>query len=98
MNLQFWSKKHTEETSESTSEQATVSASQSGEIYAAIALALYEGTGQSGEIYAAIALALSDMTECHDVESNVLTIHNVANNYSPWSSKIYTLRELPLRR
>ncbi|MDR0834867.1 MAG: hypothetical protein LBN93_11945 [Candidatus Symbiothrix sp.] len=70
----------------------------SGEIFAAIALALHEGTGQSDEVFAAIALALSGATEWHDLESNVLTIHNVENNYSPWSSKIYSLRELPLRR
>ncbi|MDR0864536.1 MAG: hypothetical protein LBO74_06340 [Candidatus Symbiothrix sp.] len=89
--MNFWKKNNTEETSE----QAT---NQSGEISAAIALALYEGTGQSNEIFAAIALALSGTTEWHDLESNVLTIHNVVNNYSPWSSKIYTLRELPIRR
>ncbi|GHT49602.1 hypothetical protein FACS189440_15610 [Bacteroidia bacterium] len=80
--LKFWGKKERE----------------SGEIFAAIAMALSDTTGQSGEIFAAIAMALSDTTEWHDMESNVLTIHNVANNYSPWSSKIYTLRELPLRR
>jgi hypothetical protein len=82
--MNFWKKKDIEE--------------QSGEIFAAIALALNEGGGQSGEVFAAIALALSGTTEMHDLESNVLTIHNVANNYSPWSSKIYTLRELPLRK
>ncbi|GHT06183.1 hypothetical protein AGMMS49525_14210 [Bacteroidia bacterium] len=87
----FWKRKHTEDVSG----QAT---SQSGEIFAAIALALHEGIGQSGEVFAAIALALSDTTEVHDLESNVLTFHNVTNNYSPWSSKIYSLRELPLRR
>jgi hypothetical protein len=86
--MSFWKKNNTEE-------QAT---GQPGEISAAIALALYEGTGQSDEVFAAIALALSGTTEWHDLESNVLTIHNVVNNYSPWSSKIYTLREIPLRK
>ncbi len=50
----------------------------------------------SGEIYAAIAMAIHEITEDeHDDENTVLTIKNVARNYSPWSSKIYTLRELP---
>ena len=51
---------------------------------------------ESGEIYAAIAMAIHEITEDeHDDENTVLTIKNVARNYSPWSSKIYTLRELP---
>ena len=53
-------------------------------------------TSGSGEIYAAIAMAIHEITEDeHDEENTVLTIKNVARNYSPWSSKIYTLRELP---
>ncbi len=51
---------------------------------------------ESGEIYAAIAMAIYEITEdTHDDENTVLTIKNVARNYSPWSSKIYTLRESP---
>ena len=51
---------------------------------------------ESGEVYAAIAMAIHEITEDeHDDENTVLTIKNVARNYSPWSSKIYTLRELP---
>ncbi len=51
---------------------------------------------ESGEIYAAIAMAIHEITEDeHDDENTVLTIKNVARSYSPWSSKIYTLRELP---
>ncbi len=51
---------------------------------------------QSGEIFAAIAMAIYEVTEDeHDDENTVLTIKNVARNYSPWSSKIYSLRELP---
>ena len=54
--------------------------------------------GESGEVFAAIAMAIHEVTEDeHDVENTVLTIKNVARNYSPWSSKIYTLRELPKR-
>jgi Na+-transporting methylmalonyl-CoA/oxaloacetate decarboxylase gamma subunit len=52
-------------------------------------------TEQSGDIYAAIALAIYEATELHDEENTILTIKNTARNYSPWSSKIYTLRELP---
>jgi Na+-transporting methylmalonyl-CoA/oxaloacetate decarboxylase gamma subunit len=52
-------------------------------------------TQQSGDIYAAIAMAIYEATELHDEENTILTIKNTARNYSPWSSKIYTLRELP---
>lgn len=50
----------------------------------------------SGEVFAAIATALYEFTEdIHDMENTVLTIRKVTRNYSPWSSKIYGLRELP---
>ena len=53
---------------------------------------------ETGEVYAAIAMAIHEMTEVkHENESMVLTFKNVVYNYSPWSSKIYTLRELPRR-
>lgn len=53
-------------------------------------------TTESGAIYAAIAMAIYEVTEDeHDDENTVLTIKNVARNYSPWSSKIYTLRQIP---
>ena len=52
-------------------------------------------TKQSGEIYAAISLAIYEATELHDEENAILTIKNTVRNYSPWSSKIYTLREAP---
>ena len=52
---------------------------------------------QSGEIYAAIAMAIYEATELHDDENTILTIKNTVRNYSPWSSKIYTLREMPKR-
>lgn len=49
-----------------------------------------------GEVYAAISMALHEMQdEVHDVEDTVLTITRVKRSYSPWSSKIYTLRETP---
>lgn len=51
----------------------------------------------SGEEIAAIAMALRDHLEAHDRENTVLTINKVRRAYSPWSSKIYSLRELPRR-
>lgn len=49
----------------------------------------------SGEVIAAIAMALRDHLEAHDRETTVLTINKVRRAYSPWSSKIYSMRELP---
>ncbi len=50
----------------------------------------------SGEVLAAICMALHEMqNDYHDVEDTVLTITRVKRSYSPWSSKIYTLRETP---
>ena len=55
----------------------------------------------SGEVYAAIATALHlyrEENEAHDFENTILTIDTVKKAYSPWSSKIYTLRETPQLR
>lgn len=52
----------------------------------------------SGEVIAAIAAALAEHLDAHDRENTVLTINKVRRAYSPWSSKIYGLRELPNRR
>ena len=52
----------------------------------------------SAEVYAAIAMAMHlyrEDSETHDIENTILTIHKVSKSYSPWSSKIYTLRETP---
>lgn len=51
----------------------------------------------SGEVIAAIAMALNEHLDAHDRESTVLTINKVRRAYSPWSSKIYNLRETPRR-
>lgn len=51
----------------------------------------------SGEVIAAIAAALNEHLDAHDRETTVLTINKVRRAYSPWSSKIYSLRELPRR-
>lgn len=47
-----------------------------------------------GEVIAAISMALHEAQGAdHDVEETILTISRVKRSYSPWSSKIYTLRE-----
>lgn len=62
-----------------------------------VSSSLADDAGQeSGEIFAAIATALYEMSDDnHDIEHTVLTIRKVARTYSPWSSKIYGLREVP---
>lgn len=50
----------------------------------------------SGEVNAAIAMAIHlYYTEINEKEDAVLTINKVSRNYSPWSSKIYGLRQHP---
>ncbi len=50
----------------------------------------------AGEVYAAIAVALNLYeAEMLEKESSILTINRVAKAYSPWSSKIYGLRQVP---
>ena len=49
----------------------------------------------SGEEIAAIVMALHDHLDAHDTENTILTINKVKRAYSPWSSKIYGLREVP---
>lgn len=50
----------------------------------------------SGEVNAAIAAAIHlYRSELHDYENTVLTISKVSRTYSPWSSKIYGLRNIP---
>ncbi|MDR0989740.1 MAG: lamin tail domain-containing protein [Prevotellaceae bacterium] len=52
-----------------------------------------------GEVMAAIAMAMHEFqNDVHDVEDTVLTMNRVKRTYSPWSSKIYTLREAPHRK
>jgi glutaconyl-CoA/methylmalonyl-CoA decarboxylase subunit delta len=46
----------------------------------------------SGEETAAIAMALHLFLEVHDEESGLLTINRESKPYSPWSSKIYAVR------
>ena len=52
-----------------------------------------------GEVIAAITMALHEAQGAdHDVEETILTISRVKRSYSPWSSKIYTLRNIPNRK
>ncbi len=47
----------------------------------------------SGEVNAAVAMAIyMHFNEYHDDESNIVTIKRVSKTYSPWSSKIYSVR------
>ncbi len=52
-------------------------------------------TIQSGEVNAAIAMAIYEyFNELHDIESGVVTIKRVSRHYSPWSSKLYNMKNL----
>ena len=52
----------------------------------------------SGETNAAIAMALYlYFNELHDKESNVITMNRIEKRYSPWSSKIYNIKNNPFR-
>ena len=51
------------------------------------------------EIAAAIITALKIYkSNLHDQESEMLTIHRITRAYSPWSSKIHGLTQLPERK
>ncbi|NTW31262.1 MAG: hypothetical protein HGB12_01280 [Bacteroidetes bacterium] len=50
------------------------------------------------EIIAVIGLALNmHLQDFHDYEKTVLTMQKVMRPYSPWSSKIYGLRQIPFK-
>ena len=55
------------------------------------------GDHDSGEEIAAITMALHEHFNQHDNESFLLTVKKMKRAYSPWSSKIYGLRETPQR-
>ncbi len=55
-----------------------------------------EDVEMTGDVNAAIALAIHmHFDEAHDFEATVLTIEKVQKRYSPWSSKIYSMRRFP---
>lgn len=58
-----------------------------------------EDLSVSGEVNAAISTAIFlHFREVHDIESTTLTIEKVQKRYSPWSSKLYNLRQYPTKR
>ncbi|MCE5205240.1 MAG: lamin tail domain-containing protein [Porphyromonadaceae bacterium] len=49
-----------------------------------------------GEVLSAIFMALhEEQSDVHDFEHTILTFNKINRNYSPWSSKIYGLRQTP---
>lgn len=51
------------------------------------------------EVLAAIAMVIYDLQdEVHDVEAKILTIKRQPQEYLPWSSKEFGLRQLPNRK
>lgn len=62
---------------------------------------IVEGQEHSAEQLAAISLALDlyfKENESHDYEHTILTRNEMPKKYSPWSSKIHTLREVPVKK
>ena len=59
---------------------------------------VHKNDHDSGEEIAAISMALHEHFNQHDNESFMLTVKKMKRAYSPWSSKIYGLRETPQRR
>lgn len=52
----------------------------------------------AGEVFAAISTALYLYEhDRDDIDASILTIEKTARTYSPWSSKIYGLRQIPQR-
>jgi hypothetical protein len=77
---------HLKKTKKKSAEQADKTENKSGDLLI------------NAEISAAIALALSmHLRDVHDYEKTILTIQKVIRPYSPWSSKIYGLREVPYK-
>lgn len=55
-----------------------------------------EDLGEIGRVNAVIALALAQYLEdVHDYENTIITMQKIMRPYSPWSSKIYGLRQIP---
>lgn len=52
----------------------------------------------SGEVIAAISMALAEhLGQGHDMEDTILTIKRMRKAYSPWNSKIYNMRVIPVQ-
>ncbi len=66
-----------------------------GEVQQEVTLPAEPEQDLTGEVNAAIAAAIHlYRSELHDFEDTVLTMKKVSRTYSPWSSKIYGLRNL----
>lgn len=51
-----------------------------------------------GDVSAAIGTAVHlYYSDIHDEESNIITIKNMSRKYSPWSSKIYSVQNQPVK-
>ncbi len=62
-------------------------------------IAAKQGSELTSDEIAAIGMALYQYeNDLHDIESTVLTFNRTAKAYSPWSSKIYGLRQLPNKK
>ncbi|MFT3903754.1 MAG: OadG family protein [Niabella sp.] len=54
--------------------------------------------GENPEVIAAIALALRLYAyKASQYEETIITIQKVIRPYSPWSSKIYNMKQMPFR-
>ncbi|MDR1526627.1 MAG: hypothetical protein LBS46_03020 [Dysgonamonadaceae bacterium] len=51
------------------------------------------------EVVAVITRVMHDMEEdVHDQDHTVLTIHKMPIHYSPWNSKIFGMRKIPVKK
>lgn len=55
-------------------------------------------TEDTVDTIAAIGVALAEhFGQNHDIEDTILTIRRMKRSYSPWNSKIYNMRQMPLQ-
>ncbi|MEI7594853.1 MAG: hypothetical protein WCK02_03835 [Bacteroidota bacterium] len=74
--------------------------SENKKIAAAIALAINHNCKVDPKIVAAITISLYpfiNSQDVHDFQSPILTIKRIDRPYTPWSSKIYQLRQIPTK-
>ena len=66
-------------------------------VAAAPAVAVTTDTHPTPHEQAAIAMAMHLYFDAHDEEPHVITIEEVERRYSPWSSKIYSMRNTDIK-
>ena len=66
-------------------------------VAAAPAAAVTTDTHPTPHEQAAIAMAMHLYFDAHDEEPHVITIEEVERRYSPWSSKIYSMRNTVIK-